>query len=154
MKYRSNRAAFDRAIEAGKRRGLAAAAIHLQAAVKLALSKSAAGQAPPGSPPGVKTGTLRRSIQVDLSKNKGARPRVRVGSNVEYARIQELGGVVSARPGGLLRFKTPDGQWRTAKRVVLPARPYLRPTLKRERAAMLAAFKLAVAAELGKVGGV
>ena len=46
----------------------------------------------PGQPPGLRTGTLRRSIQIDRSENIGETPAVEVGTGLIYARIHELGG--------------------------------------------------------------
>ena len=63
----------------------------------------------PGRPPAVDTGTLRRSIQSDVSKLKQRNPRVRVGTNLMYA------------PG--LEYGT--------KRVA--RRPYMRVTARRMR---------------------
>lgn len=42
-------------------------------------------------PPAVDTGTLRRSIQLDASRLTDRNPRVRVGTNVQYARGLEYG---------------------------------------------------------------
>lgn len=47
----------------------------------------------PGQPPGLRTGSLRRSIQIDRKNNVGDRPFVLVGTNLVYGRIHELGGV-------------------------------------------------------------
>ena len=119
------------------RDGLNRAAITLQNEIKLGLSLSSSpSQA--GTPPGVKTGTLRRSIQVDNSEIGNL--RVRVGTNLKYARIQEFGGVVKASIGKLLHFKIND-MWHTVKSVILPARPYIRPAIGRARDEMLKCFK-------------
>lgn len=150
MKITSNRPAIEKAIAAGIKKGLDAAAVHLQAEVKKTLSKSTS-PSKPGTPPGVKTGTLRRSIQVDRSKNKGKRPRVRVGTNLVYARIHEFGGTITAKRASALKFQLADGSWRTAKRVIIPARSYLRPTMKREVRAMRKVFASAVRQELTRV---
>ncbi|MCB0072832.1 MAG: HK97 gp10 family phage protein [Caldilineaceae bacterium] len=47
--------------------------------------------------------------------------------NLVYAAIHEFGGVIRAKGGGYLRFRTKDGQWHTVKEVTIPARPYVRP---------------------------
>lgn len=44
-----------------------------------------------------------------------------------HAAIHEFGGVIKAKNGGYLRFKTKDGFWHTVKEVTIPARPYVRP---------------------------
>lgn len=76
------------------------AAFILQREIKLQLSKSASPSRP-GRPPGVGTGHLRRSIQVDDSEVE-AKLRIRVGSNAVYARIQELGGTIEPVTAGAL----------------------------------------------------
>lgn len=70
---------------------------------------------PPGSPPALVTGTLRRSIKVVGPVPKGATGwTVSVGPTAVYGRIQELGGVTGR--GGA---------------TTLPARPYMAPSLKK-----------------------
>ena len=97
-------------------RALTKSAVIVQQEVQLQLSKRGrqpshgAAPAPVGQPPGVRTGHLRRSWQMGNqmgSRDKTAiraavNPRIRVGSNLAYARIHELGGVISAKKGGYL----------------------------------------------------
>jgi len=48
-----------------------------------------------GDPPNKSSGTLARSIQIDRSLLRNAKnPKVAVGTNVEYARIHEFGGMI------------------------------------------------------------
>lgn len=108
MKYESNRAKIDAALDEGIRRGVLAGAIHYQASVKKAMSKHASNRSnggnasPAGGPPGVATGTLRRSVQIDVGGLiRGDRPHAKIGTNVEYAAIHEFGGTITARGGGL-----------------------------------------------------
>ena len=62
---------------------------------------------PPGNPPSVITGTLRRSIKTEGPRRIGfGSYEAQVGPTVVYARVQELGGGPSD----------------------LPARPYLKPS--------------------------
>ena len=117
--------------------GLNRAAITLQNEIKLGLSLSSS-PSKAGTPPGVKTGTLRRSIQVDNSEISNL--KVRVGTNIKYAKIQEFGGVVKAKIGKLLHFKIGDF-WHTVKSVILPARPFIRPAISKCRDDMLKQFK-------------
>jgi hypothetical protein len=49
---------------------------------------------------------------------------------IVYARIQELGGTVTAHGGGVLHWKS-GGSDHFAKSVTLPPRPYMRPTHRR-----------------------
>lgn len=90
-------------LEKAARAGVVAAATQLQANIKRTLStystpRDGVTVAPPGGPPGKRTGALGRSIVTDNGKlsTPGA-PHVRVGTNLIYARIQEFGGVVSAK---------------------------------------------------------
>lgn len=89
-------------------RKLDAAAIHLQGAVKRKLSVPGSGRvrgkksgpvthAPEGQPPYKQTGALRASIAWE----RAGKLTRRVGSNLEYARNQELG--VTVRPHPFLR---------------------------------------------------
>lgn len=71
-----------------------------------------------------KSGTLRRSIVEKVYTNKAE-----IWTNVAYANIQEYGGVVNAKSKRGLRFKV-NGRWVIAKKVVIPARPYLVPALE------------------------
>jgi len=92
--------------------GLGNAAAHLEAEVKALLSSTShpAGTptpSPPGSPPSLVSGNLRRSIQVEGPSQTGAgRWSVSVGSGLVYAGVQEHGGGNN-----------------------LPARPYMAPGL-------------------------
>ena len=151
MEYKSNRAVIDKALQAGIKKGLDAAAIHLQGKVKQALNGGSPSS--PGSPPGKKTGDLGRSIQIDRSRNKGRYPRVRVGTNKVYARIHEFGGTITPKRAKALHFQLADGSWRTAQRVVIPARPFMRPTLKREAKTMRRIIRNTIDREFAKVRG-
>lgn len=69
---------------------------------------------PPGQPPALVTGTLRRSIKVTPPSPKGPTGwEISVGPSAIYGRIQELGGITGAY-----------GSY-------LPPRPYMAPALKR-----------------------
>ncbi len=55
----------------------------------------------PGQPPGVRTGTLRRSFRTRAAKKQGRTFRVAAGTNVVYARVLEFGTedlTISRRP--------------------------------------------------------
>lgn len=69
--------------------------------------------APPGGPPAVVSGGLRRSVRA-TEPTPGPRSQTTVGASSVQARIQELGG--ASGPG---------------HRTILPPRPYLRPTVQR-----------------------
>lgn len=73
-------------------------------------AKVARPSSPPGSPPMLQTGTLRRSIKVTNPESIGPTGwTISVGPTAIYGRIQELGGDTG--------------------HAVLPARPFLRPAL-------------------------
>lgn len=75
----------------------------------------------------VRSGYLRRSITSDV--NTSGRTIVgSLGSHVIYAAIHELGGIIRARSSQYLKFQI-EGEWKTAKQVVIPDRPYLRPAI-------------------------
>lgn len=97
---------FEMAMRQGAYESLDTAAVITKGSVQKQLSKHGvatgvakkfgvtdkARSSEPGQPPGLRTGTLRRSIQIDRSQNKGDRPFVLTGSNLVYSRIHELGG--------------------------------------------------------------
>ncbi len=67
------------------------------------------------------SGHLGDSIASDAGRDWAA-----WGSNMIYARIQQLGGVIKPKvAGGKLRFRLAGGGFRTVSQVTLPARPYL-----------------------------
>jgi len=76
----------------------------------------------------VRTGQLRGSIQSGV-KNGPSGTVGWVGSNLIYARIHELGGIIKPRAKKYLRFPI-NGHWVTVSKVKMPARPYLEPSIK------------------------
>ncbi len=109
MKYESNRAAVDGAILRGMREGLTRCGVLYQREMKKALNGPSPSR--PGKPPGKDTGTLGRSVQIDIGGlNRGKRMHVRVGTNVVYAPIHEFGGSVKAKGGGLTVPIHPDAK--------------------------------------------
>lgn len=111
---------------------LAKAAHYLEAKIKEELSRSShppgtPTPSPPGSPPSLITGNLRRSIQVEGPQATGAASwSVSVGAESVYARVQELGGGPSR----------------------LPARPYMAPAFADALPAMGALIERAWAGAL------
>ena len=65
-------------------------------------------------------GRLRDSIDYAATPDK-----VMVGSNLTYARIHQLGGVIVPKKAKKLVFKGHDGTTRAVDKVTIPARPYL-----------------------------
>lgn len=74
------------------------------------LAKGESNPSKPGTPPGVLTGTLRASLDVESFRDGTNTFVARAGSNLEYARAHELG--------------SPSRN--------LPARPFLRPAFRNE----------------------
>jgi phage gpG-like protein len=89
----------------------------------------------------VDTGHLRRSIRsgVDLSHI----PTGWVGSDVRYARIQELGGVIRPKTAKWLRFKIGD-RWITTKSVTIKGRFYLQKGMTQNQGRIMEIIKKTV----------
>ena len=106
-----------------------------------------------GNTPGVVTGRLKSSITSNWTGKKhpgranefgdpaigspgGGWPIIRgvVGTNVKYAKIHEYGGTIKPKRFDKLYIKDRFGNiTATAKEVKIPARPFLRPALERNR---------------------
>ena len=78
-------------------------------------AKVNAGSGRPGL--NIKTGALVNSIKVDKGKKSKTHADVNIGTNIIYARIHELGGIIKRAFG------------REGFIVHMPARPYLRPAM-------------------------
>ncbi len=93
--------------------------------VSVVRSMTGPSPSPAGSPPARRTGTLARSVRPEPAKPAGAgRARSSVAPHTVYARIQQLGGEIVPVRAKVLRWK--EGQrYRYARRVVLPAGPYM-----------------------------
>lgn len=72
-----------------------------------------------------KTGTLAKSITYKMQGDFNAK----VGTNVTYAAIHEFGGTIVPREAKALVFKIKD-VWVRTQKVVMPARPYLAPSIE------------------------
>lgn len=75
------------------------------------------------------TGNLRRSITMDMVGDKKAI----VGSNLEYARIHDEGGIIYPKKSKYLRFQV-GGHWVTVKKVTIPkyrGQGYLTPAFEK-----------------------
>lgn len=79
--------------------------------------------------PMVRSGHLRRSIQSGIVEKNRDTITGAVWSNLIYARIQELGGVVLPKKGPFMRFKI-GGRWVTSYGYRIPPRPYLKPSVE------------------------
>lgn len=79
-----------------------------------------------------KSGDLRRSLSTEKTGTYGFGVWFHVGSNLVYARKQELGGVIRPKNGPFLVFEV-DGRLVFARKVKLAAQPYLRPAYDEKR---------------------
>lgn len=68
----------------------------------------------------VDTGRLRASILADVDASG-----VEVGTNVRYARVHQFGKTILPKRGPFLIFPGPSGEMIFAKRVTIPARPFM-----------------------------
>ena len=79
-----------------------------------------------GNNPG---GRLRQSVGIEL-KGSGVGTVASIGpQRIKYARIHELGGIIEPKTKKALRFQI-GGEFITVKRVVIPARPYIKPAIE------------------------
>lgn len=115
-----------------------------------------------------RTGNLRRSLHTEVIEASRGDAAAKVGTNVEYARIQEFGGTVK-HPGGTpylftsfahhggVTFLRKDGRYPRGTRftrphkIRIPARPYLYPALEAKRSAVVREIGVALRALLAKV---
>lgn len=75
------------------------------------------------------SGTLRRSIHMEVDVSTPTRCRVLVGTDLVYAAIHEFGGTISPK-GRFLVFKGADGKMVFLTRpVTISAQPYMRPAI-------------------------
>lgn len=63
---------------------------------------------------------------------------VRMGTSMRYAAMEELGGVIVPKDGGVLHWVNESGQDVFAKKVVRKPHPYLRPAADATRRAVAA----------------
>ena len=74
-----------------------------------------------------RTGHYRRSIQGRV-RTFGERIIGSLGANVVYAAIHETGGIINPKKGKYLKFVI-NGHWVSVKKVVIPARPLITPSI-------------------------
>lgn len=77
----------------------------------------------------VRGGRLRQAVAIVLS-GSGFGTIAKTGpQRIKYGAVHEFGAVIVPKTKKVLRFKI-GGQWISAKRVVIPARPYVLPALE------------------------
>jgi phage gpG-like protein len=83
-----------------------------------------------------RSGKLYESIQKGPYKqlSPDSYGEQRIYSNLVYSRVHEFGAVITPKKGPFLVFRlwtfAPSGPWVRARRVEIPARPYLGPAAK------------------------
>ena len=75
-----------------------------------------------------RTGHLRRSIRTGVTQ-KPASVVGWIGTSVIYAAIHEFGGTIKPIHSKYLKFQI-DGHWVSKKKVKIPKRPYLMPSIE------------------------
>ncbi|MCF8033871.1 MAG: hypothetical protein K9K66_16940 [Desulfarculaceae bacterium] len=97
----------------------------LEQALELGLAASREAMGPGGTGPAVRSGRLLRSLGARVYQS-GDTYIGELKADAPYAGVQEYGAVIQAKKAKYLKFRV-QGQWVQVKRVVIPARPYLRP---------------------------
>lgn len=135
-------------------RAAADAADAMAQAFQVSVVRSMKGPAPspPGSPPARRTGTLARSVRPEPAVLAGpGRATSSVAPHTVYARIQQLGGTIVPVRAKVLHWEE-GGAHHYARKVRLPARPYMFMDDERRRqcrSAAIAAVKRVVREALG-----
>lgn len=80
-------------------------------------------------PPAEMTGDLRRSVHLIPGSLAPILATAAVAPDTVYAAIQEWGGVITPKRRKMLSW-TEDGVRHYAKRVIMPDRPYMRPSVQ------------------------
>ena len=97
-----------------------------------------------GPGPNVRTGTLRRSIEVLEVAELGADTwQARIAPTVIYGRIQELGGTIHPVRANMLSWVDTDGNRHFAQQVTLRPRPYMKPGLDKSTPLLVDVFRAA-----------
>jgi phage gpG-like protein len=82
------------------------------------------------------TGRLKSSVRVFFDDRIGNLYKtvlvVGGGQRVKYARIHEYGGVIRPRRKPFLFFRV-GGQWIRTLKVVMPARPFVKPAIEKRK---------------------
>lgn len=91
----------------------------------------------------VRTGRLRSSIYAKV-EGEGLNLTGRVGTNVWYGRVHEYGAEIRPRRARVLHFRLPTGEEVFTRRVVIPARPWLRPSFETWKPKIVYAIERAI----------
>jgi len=103
-------------------KGLVQAAILLQGSIKKDFLS--------GQVLNVRTNRLRSSVTYTNPEGSPGGRFLKVGTNVKYAPIHEYGATIVPKTAKVLRFNIPGVGWRSAHKVIIPPRPFMKPALK------------------------
>jgi hypothetical protein len=158
--FRFDGADFERELKQGIAAGLDAAADTLVAKIKGGFRKNRDDPVdPPGGLPRVVTGSLFRGIGWGAGKDASSRAvGIEQGSPaMKYASVHEFGAVITPKSKPFLMFIVngkrrgdPAAQWRRSKRVVIPARPFMRPARDKHQKAVSDAFVAGLNARMSR----
>jgi len=101
----------------------------------------------------VDTGNLRVSILVEPTEQKNTFAQVQIGTDVEYANIQEFGGTIKPKKKKMLSWIGDDGKRIFARAVQIHAQPYMRPAVDNHKGEIINAIGAMIAAKLRRVTG-
>jgi len=94
----------------------------------------------------VKTGNLRRSIQLAITNESGSiTAKVFSSNDVKYAAIHEFGGTIVPSKAKALSWIGPDGKRIFAHSVTLKERSFMRSSLADQKQSIIAGLTAAVA---------
>ena len=129
------------------------AADALAASFQNSVRRSMTGVSAPGQPPARRTGTLARSVvQAAATLTSPGKAASSVAPHTVYARIQQTGGVIVPVRAKVLRWKDKSGV-HYARKVTLPARPYMVMTTERRQQCRSAAVQAVQAVVREALGG-
>ena len=77
----------------------------------------------------IRTGALVNSINTSKGKKSKTKAEAHTGTNIIYARIHEIGGIIKPVAAKMLSWVNNAGERIFAGAVHIPARPYLRPAI-------------------------
>lgn len=96
-----------------------------------------------------RTRTLSRSIHTEVLEERASYAEVATGTDLEYAAIQEFGGVIMPKKAKMLHWVDREtGEDVFAHSVTIPAQPYLRPAWDENKDAMIEAVKSSLRTKL------
>jgi len=96
------------------------------------------------------TSNLANSIKAEPVKETATSAEVQIGTNVIYARIQELGGTIVPKTAKMLSWISKTGERVFARAVTIDAQPYLRPAVDNHEGQIKSAIESAISSELEK----